>query len=164
MEQWYALYTAPRQEAHAREALGAKGVTTYLPVWQPRRGRRRHRGPEALFPCYLFARVDLSSVGLSHVQWTPGVRSIVSFGGEPAVVHDEIVSALRELEAQGGTAWRNHDLKPGVRVRIASGPLKGLEGIFADGLSSSARARVFIGLLGRMTACQVGVDALERVL
>ncbi len=163
VEHWYALYTKPRKEVQVSEALSGRGIQTYLPVYRPRGGRHGDKGPRPVFPCYLFARVDFSSRGVSSVQWTPGLRRIVGFGGDPAVVPDEIVSDIRERLARGESAWWDGGLQPGDRVRIKSGPLKGFGAIFDRRLSSAERVRIFIDVLGRLRACQIGADSLEKM-
>ena len=163
MEHWYALYTKPRKELRVSETLRGEGIETYLPLYEPRRGRQRHKGPRPLFACYLFAKVDLSSRDVSSLQWTPGLRRIVGFDGEPAIIQDGIVSGIKECLAQSESAWWDGDFEPGERVRIKSGPLKDLEAIFDVRLSSPERARIFIDILGRLIACQIEADRLEKV-
>lgn len=162
MEYWYALYTKSRKEAQVNEALKSRGVETYLPLYEPRGGRQRRKGSRPLFSCYLFAKVDFSSKSVSSIEWTPGLRRIVSFGGKPAIIQDEIVSGIKERLGHSEDAWWDSDFEPGERVRVKSGPLKDFEAIFDERLSSSERVRVFIEMLGRLRACQIGADCLEK--
>lgn len=163
MNHWYALYTKPRKELQVSATLKSEGIETYLPLYEPRRGRQPCKGPRPLFACYLFAKVDFSSRNVSSLQWTPGLRRIVSFDGEPAIIQDGIVSGIKERLAQDESAWWDGDFGPGERVRIRSGPLQDLEAIFDERLSSSERVRVFIDMLGRLRACQIEADRLEKV-
>ncbi len=162
---WYALYTKPHKEQQVSAALQARGIETYLPTLPVYKGRRRTEKRQPFFPCYLFARMDLGAIGLSSVAWTPGLRRIVSFGGQPAVVGDEVIDIIRhrlkQMEASGYPIQRR--FRPGDRVVIKSGPLRDLEAVFDKELSPSDRARVLVEILGRLTACEIELDCLEKI-
>lgn len=162
---WYALYTKPHKEQHVSAVLQARGVETYLPTIPVYKGRRRTEKSQAFFPCYLFARMDPGAVGYSSVAWTPGLRRIVSFGGQPAVVRDDVIDMIRHrlkrMEASGYPLEQR--FQSGDRVLIKSGPLRDLEAVFDKPLSSSDRARVLVDILGRLTACEIELGCLEKV-
>ena len=67
-----------------------------------------------------------------------------SFGNRPAVVADELIQALQSLPQRETERL----FQAGQAIKIVSGPLKGLEGIFqqADG---EHRAMVLIDLLNK---------------
>jgi transcription antitermination factor NusG len=46
---------------------------------------------------------------------------------------------------------------------IKAEPFQGLEAVFAETLSASGRVRVLLNFLGRQTACEVEIDALEKI-
>lgn len=161
MEYWYALYTKPHKEQQVGGLLQSKGLETYLPTVKIR--RNGHCKVEPLFSCYLFLRVD-GSDGFSSLRWTPGLRGIVSFGDHPAVVDDDVVSCLRQrLPEMQQSAHEACRFKPGDKLEITSGPLKHLEAVFEQGLSSGQRARILVDFLGRWTRCEVETDHLEKV-
>lgn len=150
MEHWYALYTKPKKEYHVDTFLQGEGIETYLPTIA-RRVRRRDR-PNRLvfFPCYLFARLDLARTPRSSIDWMPGVQRIVGFGGEPAVVPDEMVDLVRErLNNCKEIAYGQ--FRKGDRVRIVSGPLRDLEALFDSPLSAADRVCVLLDVMGRLT-------------
>lgn len=159
-ERWYALYTKPRKEYRVSSFLESKGYETYLPTTRVRKNGKEKTAP--FFSCYLFIRMD-ASLGFSQVRWTPGLRRIVSFGDQPAVVDDNVVSfvqqRLAEMEQSGYEAYR---FKPGERIVMTSGPLRDFEAVFERGLSSGQRARVLVDFLGRWTRCEVEIDCLKK--
>ncbi|HID86234.1 MAG TPA: hypothetical protein EYP55_02520 [Anaerolineae bacterium] len=161
MKRWYALYTKPRKERQVSDILASKGIETYLPLVRVRKRGRRGEVEQPFFPCYLFARVDLALQGLSSVRWTPGLRKVVSFGGEPAAIPDAMVALIRKRLAERDYP-QYEAFKPGERVRIKAGPLQDLEGIFDRNLSPSDRVRVLVDILGRLTPCEIEVDYLEK--
>jgi len=159
MREWYLLYTKPHKEKTVSQTLKARGVEAYLPLGRAR-GRHGVWGLRPFFPCYLFARVDLETVGLSAIQWTPGLRKIVGFGHRPtpvpAAVVDHIRQRLREIGERGLPRFES-----GQRVVVKEGPLRELEAIFERGLPGSDRARVLVEILGRLTSCEIDVSWLE---
>jgi transcriptional antiterminator RfaH len=165
MKHWYALYTKLQMEQHVSAVLQARGIETYLPTMPVYKGRRRTEKGQAFFPCYLFARMDLSAIGTSSVAWIPGLRKIVGFGGQPVVVRDDVMDTiqhrLKQMEVAGYPMEQR--FKPGDRVAIKAGPLRDSKGIFDKSLSSSDRARILVDILGRLTACEIELGCLEKV-
>ena len=148
-----------------QELLLSRGIETYLPTLTE--GSKDSRGGgqgRPFLSCYLFARLDPSKVAFSSLNWSPGVNRVVSFGGRPAIVPDEVLQGLRERLARldGRDYYRGLPLHPGDRLRATKGPLRGMEAIFDQRLSSGDRARVFVEILGRLTACEMDLRDLQR--
>jgi len=127
--------------------------------------RRRKMVDRPLFPCYLFARLDLDAHGLVPVRWTPGLRRVVAFGDRPVSIPDDVIARLQErveeVRAAGGLP--SHDFRPGDRLRITRGPLRGLEVIFQGPMRPSERVRVLLEFLGQLREAEIPVHDLERV-
>ena len=160
MKCWYALYTKPYKERHVSSVLESRGFETYLPTIQVRKNGQRKTEP--FFSCYLFVRMD-SADAFTGVRWTPGLRRIVSFGGDPAVVPDHAISLIRQRVAEMGELDYSSRFKSGDRVAIKNGPLKHFEAVFDRALSNRDRAMVLVDLLGRWTRCEVDVSCLEKL-
>ncbi len=161
---WYVIHTKPHQEYAVSDLLQRRGLRTYLPCLEKTVHRRRHpQRPSPFFRGYLFAQVDWNEVPLSSINWAPGVNSVVRYGGVPAHVDDTVIRWLQERLAriEGSDYLRGQPLRLGDRLQVTKGPLKGLEVVFDERLSSTDRARVFIEVLGRLTACQVDIRSLE---
>ncbi len=154
MEHWYALYTKPKKERQVEALLREQGIETYLPTVR-RKVRRRDRPDRVVyFPCYVFALLDFAVTPRSSIAWMPGIRRIVSFGEQPAIVADEIVGFIRQrLEDCEIVGYAR--LKQGDRVRITSGPLRDLEAVFERPLSAADRVRILLNVVGRMTPVEI---------
>lgn len=161
-ESWYALYTKPRKERQVHDLLGKNGFEVYLPLLRLLKKQRLVQTSEPLFPCYLFVKTDIHRVGISALSWTEGLRSVVSFCGEPAVVENSLVDYIRERLASGSGPEIYGRFKQGDRVAITSGPLKDCEAIFDSRLSRSGRVRVLLRLMNTSTPCEVDERWLER--
>lgn len=163
---WYAVHTKPHRERSVQEFLLSRGIETYLPtLTESSRDSGCGGQGRPFFSCYLFARLDPSKVAFSALNWSPGVNRVVSFGGRPAIVPDEVLQRLQERLARldGRDYYRGLPLHPGDRLRATKGALKGMEAVFDRRLSSGDRARVFVEILGRLTACEMNLRNLQRV-
>ncbi len=161
---WYALHTKPHREFQVADLLLSKEIEVFLPLI-PTRHRRLGTVERPLFPCYLFARLDLDAQGLSVVQWTPGLRRVVAFGERPVPIPDEVMDHLQkrvqEVQAAGGLPA--HGFRPGDRLLITHGPLRGLEVVFQGPMRPSERVRVLMEFLGQLREVEIPVDDVRRV-
>ena len=106
MEAWYALYTKPNAESQVARALENRGFRFFLPLLPPKSPQAK---PQALFPAYLFVRLDMAEVGIEQLEFLPGLRRIVGFSGKPAVVSDEAIQMMEQELAD------EHELHTGRR-------------------------------------------------
>jgi transcriptional antiterminator RfaH len=163
MYHWYVVHCKPHKEWQAASALTERlGLATYLLELRRCSRGRVQRAP--LFPRYLFVRMDLQTVGVSHINATAGVLRLVSFGGAPPSIPETVIEALRQrvdiLNDHGGLL--EHGFHPGDTVRLTHGPLRGLEAIFIGPMKPSERVRVLIEFLGQPREMKLPVDILER--
>jgi len=165
IERWYAVCCKPRQEAVAEENLLRQGFQVYLPRI---RIRQRRRGQwidavEVLFPRYIFIRVDTLKRSTATVRSTRGAVGLVRFGGQPAVVPDAVMDALRERE--DAASGMHEDKRPlfnaGDMVKLVEGPLAGMEAIFTE-QDGDKRVIVLLELLGKANKVTVSRDWVER--
>lgn len=151
MQAWFAVATKPRSEAIAFDHLTRQGYACLLP--RVRRVRRDNTGMrekiECLFPNYLFLQADPDRKSLAPVRSTRGAIGLVRFGSVPAQVPQHVIDRIRARvdEDDGLVRLTASEWIPGERLRIAEGPLSGVEGIFvAD--SGLERVRLLLDLLG----------------
>lgn len=154
---WYVVHTKARQEQPACDNLARQGYTVYFPrIKVIKRVRGQHQAMlEPLFPRYVFLQPLSPAQSLAPVRSTVGVSNIVRFGQEPAQMRDDVLQVIRSFEAQRN-AVKDADLspmQPGERVRVADGPLVGLEGLISS--VSKRRVVVLMQLLGRDTEVSV---------
>jgi transcriptional antiterminator RfaH len=146
---WYALRSKPNKEMTLWRELCARGLECFYPQLRVRPVNPRSRSVRPYFPGYLFLHAEIERIGVSTFQWMPFSLGLVSFGGEPASVPDNLINAIRrrvdEINAAGGEQLEG--LKRGEVVVIQDGPFDGYEAIFDARLPSSDRVRVFLKLL-----------------
>jgi transcriptional antiterminator RfaH len=145
---WYAVHAKPRQESTAARSLERLGIESFVPKLRQEKLIRRQRqsriGP--LFPGYLFARADLNA-HYRAVNYAQGVRALVTFGGTPVVVGDEVIQKIRSKLHDGCVIVPPPSFRPGQAVRIQDGPLFGLHAVFERELSDHQRALLLLQAL-----------------
>jgi len=165
VDRWYAVCCKPRQEAVAEENLLRQGFHVYLPRIRIRQRRRGHwlDAVEVLFPRYIFIRIDPQRRSIASIRSTRGAVGLVRFGGQPAVVPDGVMDALRQRE--DAASGLHQDKRPlfnaGEPIKLVDGPLAGMEGVFTQ-QDGDKRVIVLLELLGKANKVTVSRDWIAR--
>ena len=154
---WYLVQARPRQAALAVEHLERQGYCVFHPrlrVEQLRRGR-----PvvveQALFPDYLFIRLQAGVDNFGPVRSTRGVAQLVGFGNVPVPFDANLIESLRRhlaAPADGALGGPGEVASTGtVRRETATGgtpaPDPGVAALL--GLAEPReRVRALMGLVG----------------
>ena len=101
---------------------------------------------EFAFPGYIFIQFDSEIQSASSINSTRGVKQLVSFGKEPARIHDATIEALKQ-RFDGGEQLIANIPEPGDEVEITSGSMAGIKAIFKES-NGEKRSILLIGLLG----------------
>ncbi len=125
---WQLVYTVARHEKAVAAQLQSRGIDNFVPLYRTiHRWHKRSVNLELpLFPSYVFIHVNGSN--RRAVVTVPGLVSIVSFQGRPAVVPEEQVVAVQNA-LKFRRAYPCPYLASGSRVRLISGPLGGIVGV-----------------------------------
>ena len=162
-DRWYLAYTKPRQEQMAQVNLEQQAFQAYLPLYK--KFKKTDQGPialfEPMFPRYILFRPSKPEQSISAVRSTKGISNIVRFGFEPAMLYDELVQRIRQLEQDRNQATLQElsQLKPGQTVRLRHSAFVGVEGLIQS--VSSKRIAVLLEILGRPTLIQVEHHQVE---
>jgi transcription antitermination factor NusG len=150
---WYVAYARPRHEKHIAHQLEQRGIRSLVPLYTSvRRWKdRRKRLELPLFPCYVFVQIALQR--RLDLLRLPGVVDLVSFQGKPAPVLTSEIETLQSLNA-ATMAHPYPYLQAGRKVRIRSGALQGLEGIFVRRRGQS-RVVLSVSLIQRSVAIEI---------
>jgi transcription antitermination factor NusG len=159
--QWCVAYTSANHEKRVAEQLVQRSVEHFLPTYESARRwkDRRTKLRLPLFPGYVF--VCLSRFDRIKVLQVPGVACLVGFNGQPAVVADQEIEALRSSTASHLGLQPHPYLKVGHRVRILRGILAGVEGILVR-KKNALRVVLSIDLIMRSVSVEVDASDLER--
>jgi transcription antitermination factor NusG len=126
---WYALYTRPRFEKRVEGDLVHDGYEVYLPMMRTRRkwSDRMKWVDMPLFSGYLFVKVSCREY--YQVLQHPAVLRYIAFGGQPSVVPDIQINAIRRALGEGiDFEVTSQVFRPGQTVEITGGPMAGFSG------------------------------------
>jgi len=164
MSNWYLIHTKIRQESVALENLDLQGFECFLPLIRAEKLRfgALQIVQEALFPRYLFIRLDtgLESQSWSAIRSTTGVSRLVTFGQIPAKIDDDLVTALRSQSQSTQLVLRHFE--PGAPVVVTEGPFVGVEAIYhmAD---AQGRVMVLLDILSKRVKLSVPPTSIRKV-
>lgn len=146
---WFVLQTKPQKEDLVERRLAEMHTESFVPRMQVsiRAGRHVQKRVAAMFPGYLFVRMDLEHIPF-EIRYVPGVRDFIRGEGAPRSVPAPIVEALRLRVGPTGVFQPPPvRFEAGERLRIADGPLRGLEAIFEREMSGSERVAVLLAAI-----------------
>jgi transcription antitermination factor NusG len=160
---WYAIAVKHQHERRIEAALRFKKMETLVPLYrsQSRWSDRTKEIDLPLFSGYVLCRLDMSEDmrERKEVLTTPGVYRLVGFGGTPVAVDDREIAAIQALSEAGRGLRPWPYLRPGDRVRVERGPLRGIEGtLLREG--ESLRLIVTVDLLQRAMAVEFDAGML----
>ncbi len=129
IKKWHVLYVKSRHEKTVNEELKEDGYMTYLPLLKTLRrwSQRKKWVEEPVFKSYLFVKVRRNE--LYDLMKYKDVLTYVRFAGEPATVREETLLFIKKLLINKTTFdVEEGDLKVGKKIKLKSGPFKGMEG------------------------------------
>lgn len=158
---WYVVYSKPHKEEQVQLHLGLKGIESFFPrLRMPGRNGKKN-SVTALFPNYLFVRMDLSAQA-HHVVWSPGVKRIVSCSDTPVALEEGVVQFLKDRADASGVIQAQSRLTPGQQVEITGGPFNGFTGIIENPPNAKGRVRILLKLLSRQITVRLGVECIRN--
>jgi transcriptional antiterminator RfaH len=142
---WFVARTNTGKERVAMSQLNHVVAEALLPLVRTRirRWGKLVDSVGPLFPGYLFARFDFER-DYSSVRYARGLRELVCFGQEPAVVFEWMIDQLKERCAAGPLELPERSLVAAESVIVIDGPFKG---IFERYMSGHERVSVLLAML-----------------
>lgn len=131
-EKWYVIYTKSRHEKRLADKLTVMGSEVYLPLVKSvsLRKDRKQTIEKPLFNSYVF--VKESTIDIDSLKSYDSFVSYLLFNGRPAIVYQYEIDIIKSLVQHGYSVELTEvdvkQLSEGNKVRVISGPLKGMEG------------------------------------
>jgi transcription antitermination factor NusG len=128
---WYALYVASRQEKKVVNILNERSIDAYVPLVKSMRqwSDRKKMVEFPLMNGYVF--VHTNPAENERVLQVSGVVNFVRCEGKVAIIRNDEIERLKQLIALGyqlDASGISREYKEGDKIKISSGPLKGIEG------------------------------------
>jgi transcriptional antiterminator RfaH len=126
---WFVIYTKPQQELKVLERLQKINIEAYCPVVEEIRqwSDRKKKIIVPLIKSYVFVRLHLEE--RSKVFEIPGVVRYLFWMGNPAIVYDHEIIALKTSLVSPYSTLQIEKHTVGSKLKINDGPFKSHEGI-----------------------------------
>jgi len=157
-DSWFVIWTESRAEKKVERRIAALGLSSWLPIVRERhRWSDRWREVECpLFPGYLFAGTNAD---WHQILRTPGVLTVITERGKPALLADSFITSLRDAIGREGVApeavTESVDYIPGDEVIVQEGVLRGVRGIVRE-RRSRRQLVLWVAEIGRGVAFTIG--------
>ena len=155
---WHVLWTHSHSERLVYDQLAARGFHPFLPcmgAWSTRAGHRRLISVP-MFPGYAFLNDELDKAAHVEVRRARGIAGILGEGWDrPARVPEKEIQAIRRVVDSRLPTLPHPYLTEGRRVRIAAGPLVGLEGLLVKAHPARGLLVLSVNLLQRSVVVEV---------
>lgn len=162
MRKWYPVYTHPRAEKKAYQALVDKGIETYLPLHRQLKqwSDRKKWVEEPLIKSYLF--VCIAESEQTEVLMTKGITRFIYFSNRITPMPDRQIEQLKLLMASPyELEITEENLQAGEKIIIKAGPLKGITG---EMISYRSQKQLILRLenLGQSIIVNVASSLIDR--
>lgn len=160
---WHVFYLRPRAERLVHRMLTSLNYEVFWPVIQSVRtwkNRQKRMIQFSLFPNYLF--VYSCAHELYAIQCLPQVVNCVTCGGKPSTISDQEIEGIRRMLGMGRAISVEPRFTRGERVRIASGPLKGYEGVLVRQYSKT-RFGIQLRAINHTLFIDIARSELEKI-
>jgi transcription antitermination factor NusG len=160
---WFGIHVKSQCEVQAFDELVFRGFEAFLPRYEVKRrwSDRVKVLNLPLFPGYLFCRFEFSD--RARVLLARGVVRILSVGSKPTPISDSEIRSVQTLVVSKAVLEPWPYLQSGTRVRIAAGPLAGVEGIVIRAENGRSRVVVSVDLLQRAVATEIDRNCIGRL-
>jgi transcriptional antiterminator RfaH len=148
---WHVVMTRIARETAAAIEIMGQGFEVFFPVHHRQR-IHNHRietiaGP--LFPRYIFSRFDRDEPGWNTIKAdSKHVVQIIRDGqGRPVILPDPIMDEIKNRLPHSPQSVSPGEFLIGQRVRVSTGILEGVEGLFQG--TAAQRTKVLLDIMGK---------------
>ncbi len=161
-KKWFALYTKPRHEFKAEMEISAFDIENYLPKitrlkqWSD----RKKKVTEPLIRGYIFIKAD-EKERYQSLQ-AKAVLNCVAFKGKPASIPEFQIENLRKMIEGESELFISNQIQVGTKVKVASGPFEGVEGVVYNADNYKMLA-ITIDLLNRSVSVRLPAQSVIKL-
>ena len=155
---WFVAHTKSRCEKKLAEYCTRAGMESSLPLYK---SVKKYRGKtltfeKPLFPGYVFLRMP--PLARQKVMQSDYVANLLDVPDQEGF--EEQLQAIVQAVGTDYEVRLAPTIQPGSRVRIRSGPLRGLEG-FVEGRKGMVEVHLRLDFISQAAAVRMDADLLE---
>lgn len=165
MKQWFVVQTNPKEDNLACLVLSQLGIHIYQPFMEKYvfHARKKTLKRYPIFPNYIFVHINPVEEDYHKIRWSRGVRRILLDNYQPIPIEDEFISSLQTLQDKDtGIIKKPVEFVPGDLVRIKSGPMKDLYGVFEEWGSDEGRVKILIQMVNNRAKVVMHSSLIEK--
>ena len=157
---WFVAHTRPRREKKLAEHCQREGIAATLPCYS---SAHKYRGKtvvfqKPLFPGYVFLQIE--AVQKAALRQNDHVANLLDVFDQPTFarqLHDILLALETKVGVQLAPA-----IGAGMRVRIKSGPLQGIEG-WVEQRYGMTTVLLRLDFINQAAAVKIDADALDLI-
>lgn len=161
---WFCIYTNPREEQIALNELINQGLDVYFPKYlrTVSHARKIQEKIFPLFPRYFFV-LEKENVSFSLIKRTRGVANYIHQNdGTPVRVKQEIIDFIKSREnSYGYVKINNQRFIKGDKIVVTNGTFSNLSAVFLK-QSGEERANIILEFLGRENILDMPLEHIDR--
>lgn len=177
-KRWYVIHTYSGLENKVKQALETRiemmGLHDCIfdievpteEVTELKEGGKRITRERKVMPGYVLVRMILDDRSWSAVKNTAGVTGFVGPEGKPEPLSREEFNKIMRRSTNGGVSHAPRvttNVSVGQTIRVASGPLKDLDGTVTSVDENSGKVRVNVSIFGRETPVELTFEQIASI-
>jgi len=155
---WLLVYTKTKEEQRAKKNLENQGFEIFLPMIAFAQSHQsKSITLKAMFPRYLFVKVNLELDKWNRIQSTRGVSHVVLFGSRLAEIPNQVIAYLKSKADENdifNQKTRIRQFHKGEKLVVKAGTFKGMEATFLS-KKSKERVRVLLKFLNHLITADI---------
>ena len=162
--QWYALFVKTGEEEDMRKYLETLLPDINMKILIPKRKlQERRKGKvyeeiKTLMPGYVLVKTEMDVDFYYRLKKMPGLLKILRDESEPLPIPEHEIAVILALTNQGDVIEFSEVYKEGDRIKVARGPMKGLEGIIESYDHRKKRLKIRLEILGQVKKVDIGAE------
>jgi len=162
---WFLVYTKAKEEQRAKKHLENQGFKIFLPMIAfAKIDQSKSKNLEAMFPRYLFIKINLEKDNWTLIKSTRGVSHMVVFGQKFAEIPNQVIAYLKS-GADKNDIFRQsitrEEFKKGDTLVITKGAFKDQEATFLS-KQSKERVRILLKFVNKIITAEVPASDIGK--
>jgi len=162
---WFLVYTKAKEEQRAKKHLENQGFKIFLPMIAfANIDQSKSKNLEAMFPRYLFIKINLEKDNWTLIKSTRGVSHMVVFGQKFAEIPNQVIAYLKS-GADKNDIFRQsitrEEFKKGDTLVITKGAFKDQEATFLS-KQSKERVRILLKFVNKIITAEVPASDIGK--
>ena len=155
---WFLIYTKAKEEHRAKTNLENQGFQIFLPMLSfAKMNQSKSITLEAMFPRYLFIKINLERDNWTCIKSTRGVNHLVVFGQIFAEIPNQVIEHLKSGADEQHIfrqAIIRQEFQKGDKLVIEKGVFKDKEATFLS-KKSKERVRILLRFVNHLITAEI---------